>query len=555
MNKLKMQSINFGNIYLIAILIISIILRFLFLDKPSGLWYDEIVSFKQASQANILSVIIYTIKTDIHMPLYQVFLHLWGNIFSFSDFSLRAFSAACGVLSVLGAYLTGREIKDVKTGLIASFFIAINSFFIYYSQEVRMYSFLMLFSFINLYYYLKINKSPQRNDIIGFIISSCALIYTQTIAIIFIGFEFLVLFILNKEYVRSYIKMFLFTLLISLPIIILFISNPDKYIHEINGYYCDWSSLFVVLQNFLSPIQTGINGNQIHYMHSLFVNLNIINAVFICCPVIIGLYFMFIALKENPRAKIIFIPAIGFIVAEIIAFKFTNFKIMTRYMALIAPVIIIMTGLGASYINKRAVRNILITIFVLIQISYLSFSDNAAYKLQRNGFKPLAQIIKTASIHDKDIIIVWNRKEILDKYINENVTVLSILKDFAYQSEVIQTNSKNLDKMSLEERKEVLKKYFTDNVIPQNTLYLFDFLDNYMQNGQKLIITTSTYYDQFSPEYMNSLQKNTTEYKNLAYNDLLTAKSLIDVKYLSSEKFRYIKRAQNGNFVIYIFEK
>ena len=99
------------NIWLIALVfILGLIFRLLFLDKAGGLSYDELVSFKQASQSNALSTIYYTLKTDVHMPLYQLFLHWWAKIFSLSDLSLRAFSAFCGILTIITGFYTGREL-------------------------------------------------------------------------------------------------------------------------------------------------------------------------------------------------------------------------------------------------------------------------------------------------------------------------------------------------------------------------------------------------------------------------------------------------------------
>ncbi|MBQ3819051.1 hypothetical protein II810_01250, partial [bacterium] len=58
----------------LLIFLIAAIFRIAMLDKASGLWYDELVSYKQASQDSILQVILYTLNTDVHLPLYQVFL-------------------------------------------------------------------------------------------------------------------------------------------------------------------------------------------------------------------------------------------------------------------------------------------------------------------------------------------------------------------------------------------------------------------------------------------------------------------------------------------------
>ena len=90
-----MKNKNFWILF--AVFTVGIVFRLLFLDKPSGLSYDELVSFKQAAQSNAISTIFYTLQTDVHLPFYQVLLHWWCKIFSFSDIALRAFSAFCGI--------------------------------------------------------------------------------------------------------------------------------------------------------------------------------------------------------------------------------------------------------------------------------------------------------------------------------------------------------------------------------------------------------------------------------------------------------------------------
>jgi hypothetical protein len=49
--------------------------------------------------------------------------------------------------------------------------------------------------------------------------------------------------------------------------------------------------------------------------------------------------------------------------------------------------------------------------------------------------------------------------------------------------------------------------------------------------------------------------KDDKKYSQMSYNDLLTIKSLLDIKKISSMQFHFIKREQNGDFVILVFEK
>lgn len=548
-------------IILFAILIIAIILRILCIDKTGGLWYDEIVSYKEAVKINAISVIYYTLKTDVHLPLYQLFLHYWGKIFSFNDISLRGFSALCGVLTVLSSYFIGKELNSKKTGLFCAGFFALNSFLIYYSQEVRMYSFLMLLAAMQLLYLIRIKTRGEKIDYIIFSLFSAGLIYTQTIGFIYVistiaGMFGYMLIKKDKEKIKSLVKSLAGIFVLSLPLILYMSLFSANYTEQINGYYCDWSTLFLVFQDIFTPILISINHNPVHYMHELITTMNFSKIFFILIPMSIYAYCIYLASKKDKFSYVILFSAMAFFIAEVIAFKTTNFKIMSRYLAIIVPNILILAGYGLSLIdNKKHAQTIVTTLIVIINLSYLIFSPNAAFKLPRNGFKPLANMILQSDIHSGDFVVVWNRKEILDKYIKERINILSILKDFSYKSEVILNNEKELNNMPLEQRKEKLRAYFTNADIPHNTVLLLNFIFNNMRDEQKFIITTSSYFDSFTRNDLKSFATDDKAYSEISYNNLMTIKSLVDIKELCFKKFKFIEKEQNGDYIMYVFEK
>lgn len=548
-------------IILFAILVTAIILRILCLDKNGGLWYDEIVSYKEAVKINAISVIYYTLKTDVHLPLYQLFLHYWGKIFSFADISLRGFSAICGIFAVAFAYFTGKELNSKKTGLFCAGMFAVNSFLIYYSQEVRMYSFLMLLSVMQLFFITRIKSYGTKLDYFMFTILSIGLIYTQTIGFIYITAvitAFLVYLAIKKdsEKVKGIIKSSIMIFVLSLPLILYMLIYSVNYTEQINGYYCDWSTLFVVMQDIFTPVLIGISSNPVHYMHELFTTLSLSKIFFIITPLCISGYCIYTAIKKDKFSFVILLSALAFFSAEIIAFKATNFKIMSRYLSIIVPNLLILTGYGLSLINhKKHLQIILVNALLIINLSYLIFSPNAAFKLPRNGFKPLASAINKSDIHPGDFIVVWNRKEILDKYVKEKINVLSILKDFSYRSEVILNNEQKLNSMPLDERKRLLRAYFSNNEIPHNTIYLMNFIITNMKNGQKFIITTTEYFDKFSADELKNLSTDDGAYSEISYNSLLTIKSLLDIKFICSKELKLIKKEKINGYVMYVYEK
>lgn len=555
--KIKKQTVIF-----LGIMLLGAILRLLFLDKPEGLWYDETIIYKQASQPNIFSVIAYTKQVDIQFPLYQIILHFWSKIFSFSDFSLRMFSLICGALTVLVSYYAGKNLKSEKTGLICAGVFAINSFLIYYSQEVKMYALSGLFSILLLLFVIKIkNNCRNKVNYIGLMFASIAAIYTYVIAFVFVFIQNLALavYMINQEVVDKRLivkKSLLFFLTLTLfctPIFVYLFINRMKYAGVYNSVYSDWSSILVFLQDWFSPVIK--IANPMHYGSVIFSNINLFTIVFVFLPVLAALYFIFNSLKRDKFSFVIFIPAIMFILIEFFAKTFTNLEVAPRYTFIIAPSLLILVSYGFVMTERKKLAKTLLGLFLGINLVYLLFSPDAAFRMPRNGYKPLADVLNASGIKQDDFVVVWNRDIVLEKYIPTRLNVLSLLKNFVYTSDVILYNEKYLNSLSIDERKTVLRKYFSDEKIPQNTIYIMNVIYFKAKSGQKFIITSDKHYESFNQERFREIVRDDKKYQNTSLNDLYSIKSLIALKNVCFKKFKFIKKEKAGFFVVYIFEK
>lgn len=220
------------------------------------------------------------------------------------------------------------------------------------------------------------------------------------------------------------------------------------------------------------------------------------------------------------------------------------------------PAFLIITAYGFSLISNAKKLNVIIpSIFIVLNLVYLLFSPNAAYKIPRDGFRPLANLINQSEIQNSDFILVWNRKEVLDKYLDKKVNVISILKDFAYKSEVMAANEKQFNSLPIEKRKEILQPYFYQNNIPYNTLLLMNYIITNMQPGQKFIITTTENFNDFDKEKFKHLVEDPEQYQAASLNDLLTLKSLTDIKEICSYNLKFIETKEASPYVITIYSK
>jgi mannosyltransferase len=160
------------------------------------IWLDEGYAVRDSQQATFEGVITSLKEANGTPPAHFVFMHYWSIFFGTSEVALRAPSVIFGTLAILMVFFLGREIFDVRTGLISSGIMALSLTHILYSQEMRAYA---LFSFLTLFsalYFVRFLKRQRRFDAVFFVVSSALVITTH-----YLGF--IVLFLYNLFYFIS----------------------------------------------------------------------------------------------------------------------------------------------------------------------------------------------------------------------------------------------------------------------------------------------------------------------------------------------------------------
>jgi mannosyltransferase len=121
--------------------------RFIGLGRQS-FWLDESVSvsFMHLSFGQMLTALAHHDGTP---PLYATLAWLWTRVFGISAVGLRSLSAVFGTLTVPVAWAVGRRISG-RIGLAVAALAACNPMLIWYAQEARCYSLLVLMTSITL---------------------------------------------------------------------------------------------------------------------------------------------------------------------------------------------------------------------------------------------------------------------------------------------------------------------------------------------------------------------------------------------------------------------
>ncbi len=142
----------------VAVTLLAFALRAFHLTAQS-LWSDEDITLDRAGQA--ISEILVRLPVE-QAPLYYVAMRAWTLAAGSSDLALRFPSLAFGVLCVPLAACVGAVLAGRRAGLIFALIIAINPFAVYYGQEARMYTLLMLLGLAALACALRAERTGHR---------------------------------------------------------------------------------------------------------------------------------------------------------------------------------------------------------------------------------------------------------------------------------------------------------------------------------------------------------------------------------------------------------
>lgn len=160
---------------LVGVLILAAALRFYHLGHES-LWIDEGNSIRDAS--------IHTIARA-SKPLYYAILSVWMKLGE-SEFVLRSLALIFGLVSVFLIYLIGKELISRRVGVIAALFCAVSPFTVYHSQEVRMYSLLLMLGLATVYFFVRLRSSWNVRLAAAYVAAASLSLLTHPMAVFLI---------------------------------------------------------------------------------------------------------------------------------------------------------------------------------------------------------------------------------------------------------------------------------------------------------------------------------------------------------------------------------
>jgi len=120
-----------------------------YLLSAQSLWNDEGISVALAPLS--LDAITNAAAHDIHPPLYYYLLHFWMPFAGNTEYAIRFLSVIAGVLTVAVTFRLASTFFGNRVAIVAAFLAALSPFQVEYSQEARMYVWVMLFAAVSVW--------------------------------------------------------------------------------------------------------------------------------------------------------------------------------------------------------------------------------------------------------------------------------------------------------------------------------------------------------------------------------------------------------------------
>ena len=376
------------------IVILGLILRLSYIVKPEGLWNDEYVSWYVSSTPFFYGFWQEVLK-QCHMPLYYIYLKPFIH---FSDTVLRLTSVIPGILAIPVMYIVGKEYSK-KTAYFAALITSTLSFLVYYSQEVRFYSLLFLFSALSLLFTIRYLKKSDWKNLLGYVLSIVLVLSTHILGIIYVFFSLVYIFYKKRKMSLTLILLAIIGVFFYKYAYIILLKLPAS---QWWGYF-SYTNILFLFSDYFSPVLT----NNISAPPVFFYNKSM--ALWLTIPTIIAFCGMIVGLKRG-----LAVIALGMVSVMAIASHIGKLVFITKYSIEILPILILFVALGFEKMKRYGV--ILLSLFVLLHLSAF-FSPFYVTKLKRNeGNKIVGDILNKQN--SQNVIFTYYEPNRFYRYAN-----------------------------------------------------------------------------------------------------------------------------------------
>lgn len=371
------------------------------LDEAQSIW----VSTKSVSQ------ILQLDAQDVLVPLYELLLHVWMQIFGSSVLAARSFSFIFFLATLPALYSLAKETNNKRVAMITITLFSLSPFIMWYSSEARMYTLFAFVTTLNQLFFVRFISSAGRSSKAGYVVTTILGLYTHYFFIFLLAAQFFYLLwrtLAKPEYEvwvkddiqkpQSRSKRLLF-----IHIFLIMIAGI---------FFIPWMVYFIQLgvatnSQPLIPPPTSFNIFQAFVNFLFGFQSNSIQSVLVSLwPIFVLTFFFIFTKREEQAGESINYFAFATFLPVILIFLGSYLRpiFLTRYLILVTPTLFILISWIFSGYYKQGSRIIFGLLFCLmfVLLMYQNISTNTPLKENYEGVASFLDTQATGS----DIIAV-----------------------------------------------------------------------------------------------------------------------------------------------------
>lgn len=592
------MKINYNSKYVLYIILFII---FILIRINHVLLSGEIeeLSFKSLAISRCFypfEILKETALSDTFLPAYYFIIGILRN-----EIVIKVFNSILAFLNIYFLVIIGKKLLCEKLGLFLGAFLAINSFYLYYSGLISPWVLIILFQTLVINALIDYFKKPNKKTFNALNFFNCALILVDSFGFLFVISELILLhFIGKKDKIHSFYKTrFLnysfIAFLVVLPILIIQYGISARYVisnfHD--GIGLNISSLFLMLSEYTSPFLSFISPeNQtksiLGFIYSFYMNpeLNNINSLKILItlfyssilPLIIIISMSIKAILENKNLKYIYYISLinlGFI---LILMLFEKIDTNPIYISNFFLTSLICCGYGIFSLKDNFIKSILIICLLIIQLINPDVNSfDITIKKNYAVLNPINIFIKENSISKEDLLIMpkcgkfgffYFRK--ITNVFNYDDSHLQISKKNGILRNIISKKAKRISRKNINylahsyllenKANSYISKYFIENAfndkietpkrfiliidklnskpISQNSIIKFSSKHNYSPNLRKIDFRYADLNQSDSTKLLDALKSKTLyNFANILNTNFKLSK-IVEYKKLENEYYK-----------------
>ncbi len=488
----------------IVLFIIFALVRFGYIFSSAGINDIDFKSLSIASSGFPFGIIKNCAIMDYFSPAYYFILH-FIMLISKNEIFIRTFSAIIGFINIFVLINIGKKLQGRKLGIFLALFLAVNHFYLYYSNLIAPYCIDFLIGSCLINSLIDFIKKPNKKHFKQLNIFNCAFILINPLNTLYVASEFAVLYFISEK--RYFIKKIITRLgfnsiiafVIIFPITIIQYAIINKMPISLNneGIGLNLYSLGLLINEYISPYLSFLapemqTKSTLGMLYSFFLNTDIknINTIKILItlfyssilPILIAIIFTIKAYKKDYRLRILFLCAIINLSLILFLNIYETIDVNPIYCTQFFITCIILLGYGIFSIKDTVIQSIVIFCILTIQfinpeINSFNITINKKYATI-NAFN---MFIKNQEINKQDLIIMpylGNYARLYYKdltFFNFDYSMLQKNTKNSFIKELINKNTKTINKNNIfyllcdyltnRRGNEYLTKYFIEECI------------------------------------------------------------------------------------------